>query len=101
MKITYKQFIKAVKNCVDFDGYFNRDSKELKIIEEVLSVDFNDFGDEELKFYLFGVQDASMAVKESYILFNDYEKEKWYLLGVQDMQDIEKEKYLYFDDDED
>lgn len=101
MKITYKQFIEAVKNCIDFDGYLDRNSEELKIIEEVLSVDFNDFGDEELKFYLFGAQDACMVVKESYIYFNDYEKEKWYLLGVQDIQDIEKEKYSHFDNDED
>lgn len=96
MKITYEKFIEAVENCIECDGYFNRDSEELKIIEEVLSVDFNDFGDEELKFYLFGVQDACMAVKESYIYFKDYEKEKWYLLGVQDIQDIKKRKVFTF-----
>lgn len=71
MKITYKQFIEAVENCIDFDGYFNRDSEELKIIEEVFGIYFNNFKDEELRYYLFGLQDMCRAEKDRYLYFDD------------------------------
>jgi hypothetical protein len=74
MKITYKQFIEAVENCVEYDLYVTRDIEELKIIEEVFEIDFNNFKDEELR---------------------------WYLFGLKDMCRVEKEKYRYFDDEED
>ncbi len=74
MKINYEKFIEAVENCIDCDGYIDRDYKGLKIIEEVFGIDFNSFSDEELRYYLF---------------------------GLQDMHRVEKERYLYFDDDED
>lgn len=74
MKITYKQFVEAVENCIDCDGYFNRGGEELKIIEEVSGIESNGFDDEELA---------------------------WYLFGFQDRNRVEKEKYLHFDDDED
>lgn len=74
MKITYKQFIEAVKNSIDCYGCFDRDSEEVKTIEEVLGVHFEDIKDEGLKGYLF---------------------------GLQHMHSVEKERYSYFEDDED
>lgn len=71
MKITYKQFIEAVENCIDCDGYVDRDSEELKIIEEVFGIYFNNFKDEELRYYLFGLQDMCRVEKESYLYFDD------------------------------
>lgn len=74
MKITYKQFIEAVKDCLLADCYIDRNSNEIKIIEEVIGLNFKNFTDNELSFYL---------------------------SGLQHMHDIENESYLYFDDDED
>lgn len=73
MKITYKQFIEAVENCIDCDGYVGRDREELKIIEEVLGIYFTNFKDEELRYYLFGLQDMCRVEKEKYLLFDDDE----------------------------
>lgn len=73
MKITYKQFIETVENCIDCDGYFNRGGEELKIIEEVLGVHFEDIKDEGLKGYLFGLQHMHGVEKEKYLLFEDDE----------------------------
>ena len=73
MKITYKQFIKAVENCIDCDGYIDRDREELKIIEEVFGFNFNAFDDGELRYYLFGLQDMCRVEKESYLYFDDDE----------------------------
>ena len=73
MKITYKQFIEAVENCIDCDGYVYRDKEELKIIEEVFGINFNDFDDGELRYYLFGLQDMCRVEKESYLYFDDDE----------------------------
>lgn len=73
MKITYKRFIDAVENCIECDGYFNRDSEELKIIEEVFGIYFTNFKDEELRYYLFGLQDMRRAEKDRYLYFDDDE----------------------------
>lgn len=73
MKITYKQFTEAVKNCIDCDGYVYRDREELKIVEEVLNIDFNNFEDEDLRWYLFGLQDMCRIENESYLHFDDDE----------------------------
>lgn len=74
MKITYKQFIEAVENCLDDDYNSDRNSEEAKIIEEVMGINFEYFTNKELDCYF---------------------------SGLQHMHDTEKEKYLYFDDDED
>ncbi|MEJ8752633.1 hypothetical protein WKS98_08405 [Lagierella sp. ICN-221743] len=73
MKITYKQFIEAVENCLDGDYYIDKNSKEVKIIEEVIGLNFENITNHELNFYL---------------------------SGLKQMHDIENESYLYFDDDE-
>lgn len=75
MKITYEQFIEAVENCIDCDGYVGRDREELKIIEEVLGIDFNNFKDEELRWYLFGFQDMCRVEQDSYLHFDDDEED--------------------------
>lgn len=75
MKINYVKFIEAVENCIECeDGYFNRDSEELKIIEEVLGIYFTNFKDEELRYYLFGLQDMCRVEKERYLYFDDDEE---------------------------
>lgn len=73
MKITYEKFIEAVENCIECDGYLDRDLEKLKIIEEVFGIDFNNFKDEELRWYLFGLQDMCRAEKDRYLYFDDDE----------------------------
>lgn len=75
MKITYKQFIEAVENCIGCDEYVDRDSKELKIIKEVFGINFNDLDDEELIWYLFGLQDMRRVEHDIYLYFDDEEDE--------------------------
>lgn len=71
MELTYKQFTEVIENCIDLGGHLDRNSEELKIIEVVLGLDFNDFKDEELRYYLFGLQDMCRAEKERYLYFDD------------------------------
>lgn len=75
--ITFEEFMDCLYEAVDCEGYIDRESKNIKTIEEVVGIDFKPLTDEEIFAYIQGMKSMYEIQNEWWRYFEDEEERVW------------------------
>lgn len=74
--MTFKEFIDCLYEAVDCEGYIDRESEDIKTIEEVVGIDFKYLTSKEIFALIQGMRFMYEMERESWIYFEDEEDDE-------------------------
>lgn len=74
--MTFKEFMQYVYEAADCEGYIDRESEDIKTIEEVVGIDFKYLASKEIFALIQGMRIMYEMGRESWTYFEDEEDEE-------------------------
>ena len=71
--MTFKEFIDCLYEAADCEGYIDRESEDIKTIEEIIGLDFSLLSEEEIFAYVQGMKTMYEMQSEWWLYFEDEE----------------------------